>query len=325
MSVQIPMQSILKSLKLLSDPTRVRILMILRSEKLTVAEIQSVLGMGQSRISSQLSKLKSSGLIIDERSGKHVYYQLIPPSGADTQLSESLLSVLESAAQEIPECDLDNKALKHEIEKRSNKARSYFDELAGSFGKKYVPGRSWKSVAEMLFQIIKPGIVADLGAGEGTLSQLIAQSATKVIAVDHSEKMVDFGSKIIKKNGYHNIEYRLGDIQSPPIEDNHVDLVIFSQTLHHVNDPKKAVAEAYRILSNSGMIIILDLLKHDQEEARTLYADQWLGFKEIELIEFLEIAGFTSINTTIVDKENRPPYFETIMGIGKKRGPSPSK
>ena len=130
--------------------------------------------------------------------------------------------------------------------------------------------------------------------------------------------MVDFGSKIIKQNGYHNIEYRLGDIQSPPIEDNHVDLAIFSQTLHHVNDPQKAVTEAFRILSKSGMIIILDLLKHDQEEARTLYADQWLGFKEIELIEFLETAGFKSIKTMIVDKENRPPYFETIMSIGKK-------
>ena len=318
MSVKNPMTSILKWLKLLSDPTRIRILRILRREKLTVAEIQSVLGMGQSRISSQLSKLKSSGLLTDERSGKHVYYQLIAPSSEDSNVMESLFEVLESAANEINECKLDDKALRLQIEKRSNRARIYFDELAGNFGEKYVPGRTWKSIAEMLFQMINPGVVADLGAGEGTLSQLIAQKAEKVISVDHSEKMVEFGSKIIKENGFNNIEYRLGDIQSPPIDDNQIELAIFSQTLHHVNDPQKAINESYRILSPRGKVVILDLLKHDQEEARTLYADQWLGFKEIELIEFLEIAGFKSIDTMIVDKEKRPPYFETIMAIASK-------
>ena len=70
-----------------------------------------------------------------------------------------------------------DKALRLQIEKRSNRARIYFDELAGNFGEKYVPGRTWKSVAEMLFKMINPGVVADLGAGEGTLSQLIAQKA----------------------------------------------------------------------------------------------------------------------------------------------------
>ena len=312
------MTSILNWLKLLSDPTRIRILRILRHEKLTVAEIQSILGMGQSRISSQLSKLKSSGLLADERSGKHVYYQLIASNSSSPDVMESLFSVLESAANEIAECKLDDKALRLQIEKRSDKARKYFDELAGNFGEKYVPGRTWKSIAEMLFQMIKPGIVADLGAGEGTLSQLIAQKAKKVIAVDHSKKMVEFGSKIIKENGFDNIEYRLGDIQSPPIEDNQIELAIFSQTLHHVNDPQKAIEEAFRILSPEGKVIILDLLKHEHEEARTLYADQWLGFKEIELIEFLEIAGFKSISTMIVDKEKTSPYFETIMAVATK-------
>ena len=164
------MTSILKWLKLLSDPTRIRILRILRREKLTVAEIQSILGMGQSRISSQLSKLKSSGLLMDERSGKHVYYQLTAPKTEDSNVMESLFEVLESAANEISECKLDNKALRLQIEKRSNRSRIYFDELAGNFGEKYVPGRTWKSVAEMLFKMINPGVVADLGAGELVLS-----------------------------------------------------------------------------------------------------------------------------------------------------------
>ena len=80
-------------------------------------------------------------------------------------------------------------------EKRSDKARKYFDELVGNYAKNSVPGRTWKSIAEMLFQMIKPGIVADLGAGEGTLSQLIAQKAKKVIAVDHSKKWSNLDQK----------------------------------------------------------------------------------------------------------------------------------
>ena len=94
---------------------------------------------------------------MDERSGKHVYYQLIAPSTEDSNVMESLFEVSESAANEINECKLDDKALRLQIEKRSNRARIYFDELAGNFGEKYVPGRTWKSIAEMLYQMIMVG------------------------------------------------------------------------------------------------------------------------------------------------------------------------
>jgi len=312
------MASILKWLKLLADPTRVRILRILRKEKLSVAEIQNVLGMGQSRISSHLAQLKSSGLLKDERFGKNIYYEIIEPNDSEKEALNKIFAVIDSASGEIPECFEDSEALKLALEKRSDKARAYFDELAGNFGQKYVPGRSWKSLAEMLLQIMDPGIVADLGSGEGTLTQLLAQRATKVIAIDSSKKMIDYALKISRDNGYDNIEYRLGDIQSPPIDDATVNLTILSQALHHTAKPQIAINEAFRITAPGGRVVILDLLRHDFEQARDLYADVWLGFTEIELREYLKKAGFISIQTAIVDKEQKAPHFETLMAIAMK-------
>ena len=312
------MTSILKWLKLLADPTRVRILRILRKEKLSVAEIQNVLGMGQSRISSHLSQLKSSGLLKDERFGKNIFYELIEPHEVEREALNRIFVVIDSASKEIPECFEDSEALKLALAKRSDKARAYFDELAGNFGQKYVPGRSWKSLAEMLLQIMDPGIVADLGSGEGTLTQLLAQRATKVIAIDSSNKMISYASKISQENGYNNIEYRLGDIESPPIDDGTVNLTILSQALHHTTKPQIAIDEAFRITAPGGRVVILDLLRHDFEQAHELYADVWLGFTEIELIEYLKNAGFISIQTAIVDKEQQAPHFETLMAIALK-------
>ena len=312
------MTSILKWLKLLADPTRVRILRILRKEKLSVAEIQNVLGMGQSRISSHLSQLKSSGLLKDERFGKNIFYEIIEPHEVEREALNRIFAVIDSASKEIPECFEDSEALKLALAKRSDKARAYFDELAGNFGQKYVPGRSWKSLAEMLLQIMDPGIVADLGSGEGTLTQLLAQRATKVIAIDSSNKMISYASKISQENGYNNIEYRLGDIESPPINDGTVNLTILSQALHHTTKPQIAIDEAFRITAPGGRVVILDLLRHDFEQAHELYADVWLGFTEIELIEYLKNAGFISIQTAIVDKEQQAPHFETLMAIALK-------
>jgi len=304
------MVSMLKSLKLLSDPTRLRIVMLVGSEALSVAELQEILGMGQSRISTQLSQLKAAGLVSDERSGKNNMYSCTAAS--------DLMDVTRLAAQEVPEVAADRAALQHLLGKRRDSTRAYFDALAGRFGKDYVPGRSWKALAEALLKVLDYRVVADLGAGEGTLAQLLAQRAEQVIAVDLSPKMVEFGQALALRNGLGNLEYRLGDIEDPPIAEQSVDLAILSQALHHAEHPQRAIDAALRLLKPGGRLIVLDLVHHPFEEARELYADRWLGFSESGLAAMLDKAGFQAVETLVADRESTPPNFQTLLGIGMR-------
>ena len=299
------MPSILNSLKLASDPTRLRILHVLGKEPLSVAELQEILTMGQSRISSQLSLLKKGGLVTDKRAGKNNIYSCA--------VSGELLSLLKQAAEEVPEITQDEETLEHILMKRRDQARAYFDKLAGKFGKHYVPGRSWKSLAEGLFRMTNYGVVVDLGAGEGTLSQLLAQYSDRVIAVDHSEKMVEHGSQLAKDHNLKNLEYRLGDLQAPPVEDDSADLVVFSQALHHAISPEKALKKAFALLRPNGKLLILDLAQHNFEQAKELYGDTWLGFAERELAAMTKEAGFSDVTTAIVDREEEAPNFQTLL------------
>ncbi len=304
------MPSMLKSLKLLTDPTRLRILLLLDAEALSVADLQELLGMGQSRISTQLSQLKAGGLVTDERSGKHNFYR--------SEMSRELCALAREAAHEVPEVEQDASALRHLQGKRRDKTRAYFDSLAGRFGKDYVPGRSWKGLAEALLKVNNQGVVADLGAGEGTLAQMLARQAEKVIAVDLSPKMVEFGRGLAQKHELANLEYRLGDIEDPPLEDGSVDLAFLSQALHHAGSPEHALQQAFRILKPGGKLVVLDLLQHGFEEARELYADVWLGFGEGELAAMLEKAGFVEIETAVVDREPEPPNFQTLLAVARR-------
>jgi ubiquinone/menaquinone biosynthesis C-methylase UbiE/DNA-binding transcriptional ArsR family regulator len=310
--------SLLKSLRLLGDPARVRLLLLLQAEELSVAELQEILGKGQSQISTHLAQLKQAGLLEDRRTGRNIFYRLKSEEGGEEQARAGLLTLLRTAALEIAEAAEDREALENVLTKRSDKMRSYFDSLAGKFGREYLPGRSWQGLAEVLLRLMPAMVIADLGAGEGTFSQLLAQRAQQVIAVDNSEKMVEFGASLAREHGLFNLEFRLGSMEAVPIEGGQVDLAFFSQSLHHAPHPERALAEARRILKPGGRIAILDLARHQFEEAREMYADVWLGFSEVELRRYLKTADFINVQTAIVHRESEPPYFETVCALGEK-------
>jgi ubiquinone/menaquinone biosynthesis C-methylase UbiE len=306
------MASIVKSLRVLSDPTRLRLLLLLIEEELTVAELQEILGMGQSRISASLALLKREGLASDRRVGKNIFYCARPESVS------SLRPILDAARRELEEAARDNAGLSLALRKRKDRAAEYFNKLAGKFGRTYIPGRSWQALAHGLLRLLPPMVIADLGAGEGTLSQLLAKSAKKVIAIDNSEKMVEFGSNLAKEHGFKNLEYRLGDIEEPPIEAESVDVALFSQALHHAASPARAVKAAHRMLREGGRIIILDLASHSYEQARDLYAHVWMGFSEVELHQMLKAAGFARIEVSVVAREKQAPHFQTLLATATR-------
>jgi len=309
------MSATLKSLRALSDATRLRTVALLERDELSVNELQEITRLGQSRISTHLGLLQDSGLVQSRREGKRTFYKLNSQTGGATG---EFIQLAIRGAKELPEHSHDQINLKRVLMRRREQAQVFFNQVAGRFDRVYGPGRSWEAFGHLLLRILPPLVVADLGAGEGLLSELLARRCKKVIAVDNSEKIVAFGKAKAKKNGLKNLEFRLGNLQTPPIEANSVDLVILSQALHHAEIPADAIAAAHKILKGGGQILILDLLKHNFEKARELYGDRWLGFAESNLHRWLEEAGFKRIEVSIVAREEQPPHFQTILAAAEK-------
>ncbi|MEI7731272.1 MAG: metalloregulator ArsR/SmtB family transcription factor [Verrucomicrobiota bacterium] len=309
------MFSTLKSLRALSDPTRLRILALLEGEELSVQELQAITHLGQSRISTHLGQLQETGFLESRRDGKRTFYRANASADVATQ---EFFRIAVQGATETPEHAADQLNRKRILGLRQQQDKLYFNQVAGRFDRSYGPGRSWQAFGQLLLRIMPPLEVADLGSGEGLLSELLARRCKRIIAVDNSEKMVAFGARKAKKNGLKNLEFRLGDLENPPIVPASVDLVILSQALHHAVTPANAIASAFRILRSGGQVFILDLLAHKFEQARELYGDRWLGFTEAELHQWMELAGFKHIEVQRVAVEEQPPHFETLLVSGEK-------
>jgi ArsR family transcriptional regulator len=300
-----------KLLSALADPTRLRILAALRENELSVAELQEVLGIGQSRISNHLAQLKSVGLLRDRREGQKAYYRR-------AEMAREIWSLAEGAAGELGTQARDGEALRRVLGQRQEKSKRYFDAVAGRLGKKYCPGRSWEAVGRLLLALAPRQVYADLGAGEGLISQLLAARAKKVIAVDHSPRMVEVGRDLAKRSGLKNLEYRLGDMENPPIRPGSVDVAILSQALHHAVHPPRVLEAAWKILRPGGTLLILDLVEHTFEAAREMYADVWLGFSPAELARLMREAKFEGVSVEVVAKEKEGPGFQTLLAVGNR-------
>jgi ArsR family transcriptional regulator len=290
---------------------------LLHRGELAVGELQEILGLPQSRISTHLALLRKAQLVNDRRDGKKSFYSLardLPVSVA------GIVDAALAASAREPKSAADQRSLQRIIEKRRQKAEQHFNLVADRLGRNYCPGRSWEAIGQMLFLLTPRVRIADLGAGDGTLSRLLARQAESVHCVDNSPRMVQVGRALAKKEHLRNLTYVLGNIEKVPLPDRSIDLALFSQALHHAENPRQALAEAFRILKPGGRLLILDLRAHRFEKARELYADRWLGFKENELHDWIEEVGFRQSEVRVVAKEVKEPCFETILATGMKPG-----
>ena len=299
----------------LGDTSRLRLLALLRREELSVDELRQILHLSQPTISNHLATLRETALVHSRREGQRIYYTLHPAlPEATTQIVETALLML----QESDEAGADEAALQEVLDKRREAATEYFNRMAGRLDRARCPGRSWGAVGPLLAHLVPEKVIADLGAGEGWLSQLLARKAKQVIAVDNSPKMVEFATAEIRAKAIPNLEYRLGDIAAPPIDPGSVDIAIMSQALHHTANPAEAIKAAARILKPGGLLLILDLSQHHFDEARELYGDYWLGFNETDLRIWLKKAGFNEIAVEVLDPDPDPPGLRPLLASAKK-------
>ncbi|NND44658.1 MAG: metalloregulator ArsR/SmtB family transcription factor, partial [Xanthomonadales bacterium] len=273
-------------LKVLSDPSRVRLLVLLENEELTVAELAQLTLLAQPRVSTHLARLRESGLVVDRKSGVQSYYRLHPDFSRSPArgLWQSLKQSVNDAL-----LDDDRDRLPAVLAARA-RSRNWADTVAGDMERHYSPGRTWEATTRAMLQLLDLGDVLDVASGDGVLAELLAPRAQSVTCVDSSERVVEAGARRLA--GFDNVRFLAGDMHSLDFASKRFDVVLLMHALTYTDTPSKAVAEAFRVLRKGGSLVGSTLKAHGHEAAVAPFNHVNQGFKPSELRRLCVRAGF---------------------------------
>lgn len=306
-------------LRALADPTRVRLLAVLDDEELTVAELQRILDVPQSRVSTHLARLKEAGLVLDRTDGPHRYYRR--SSNGISAPARAAWSALSAPLAEDPQLARDRERRELALQARRGAGQSWVDRVAGSLDRHYSPGRTWESLARALALVPDLGDVADLGAGDGAIAELLAPRARSIVGVDRSARMVDAGRKRLQRAQLHHVRLVEGDMHAPPLPSGAFDFVLLQQSLQYAEHPGVVLGEAARLLRPGGRVLVVTLAAHRHEEVRESYGHVHLGFHRRQLTRWLEAASLEVVHLASAGREKRPPQFEALAALAEKPQP----
>jgi ArsR family transcriptional regulator len=301
--------------RLLSDATRLRLLLLLESFELTVAELTELTGLAQSRVSTHLGKLREQGLVRDQRVGSSALYSAslgALPAGT-RQLLESLLR------------SIDDRQIRHDRERAQQivEARSHqqgwAESVAGRMERQYSPGRTWEATARALIGLTRLGRVLDIGSGDGVLAELLAAQAEQVDCLDESAAVVEAGRRRLAN--YRNVEFHPGDMHQLPFPAQRFDQAFLMHVLTYTQQPQQVLKEAFRVLRPGGQLIGATLKRHDHRETVATYDHVNLGYTVARLRALLADAGFRVDRCGVTCREPRPPYFEVITLLATRPAP----
>jgi SAM-dependent methyltransferase len=302
--------------RLLGDEARLRLLRVLRRERLNVTELTGILGLAQSGVSRHLGLLNDAGLVVEEKDAGYTYYRVpeaLPESTAtlwaaleeqfDRASSEASVRADEARLQEVLRLRKENFDTHGSADTRD--------------ARQLVPGRSWAAWSRALGLLLPPLTVADLGCGEGYLTIEAARWAKQVIAVDRSDIVLERAKALARRRRVSNVSWKRGELEKLPVKDASVDVALLSQTLHHAASPARAVAEAARIAVPGGQVLILDLREHREEWVRLKLGDRTLGFGDGELKRMLLDAGLRDVKVAVGASKAGDP-FTVLIASGTK-------
>ncbi len=299
-------------LRLLSDPTRVRLLALLEREELTVAELSAVLRLAQPRVSTHLAKLKEADLVRDRRSGVSSYYRF---NGELDARESALLHALKASVDDAL-LDDDERRLPGVLAKRA-RAEGWADTVAGDMERHYSPGRTWETLARSMTQLVGTGDVLDIASGDGVLAELLAPGARSIVCIDASPRVVGAARERLK--GFDNVEVTTGDMHALDLGKRTFDLVLLMHALTYSDRPAVVVAEAARVLRKGGRLVAATLGRHAHRTAVEPFDHRNLGFKPDDLRGFAEAAGLEVQRCGRITREAKAPHFEVISLLATKR------
>lgn len=298
-------------LRLLSDPTRVRLLALLEREELTVAELSAVLRLAQPRVSTHLAKLKEADLVRDRRAGVSSYYRY------NGELDPKESALLRALKDNVDDALLreDERRLPGVLAKRA-RAEGWADTVAGDMERHYSPGRTWETLARGMTRLVETGDVLDVASGDGVLAELLAPRARSIVCIDASERVAQAARQRLK--GFANVEVRVGDMHALDLPAARFDLVLLMHALTYSERPAAVVAEAARVLRPGGRLLAATLGRHAHRNVVEPFEHRNLGFGIDELGDFARRAGLEVVACERLTRERRPPHFEVLSLLARK-------
>lgn len=292
--------------RLLADSTRLRLLLLLDQEELSVAELAAITQLAQPRVSTHLAKLKEAGLVTDRRDGVFVYYR-IATAIADPSL-EDLWDILRRNSED----PLIQQDLERIAQVMSNRAGSgtWADSVAGDMERHYSPGRTWEATARGLVHLLEPGDVLDVASGDGVLAELLAPRARTIVCLDVSERVADAGRRRLRP--FRNVSFEVGDMHDLPFADASFDTVMLMHALTYTREPVRVFGEASRVLRAGGKLLAVTLQRHQHAKAVEPYNHLNLGFTTQQLEKLARGAGLLVQTCTVSAIEKRAPNFSVL-------------
>jgi len=274
----------------LADPTRLRILALLRSMELSVGELAQLLGQSQPRVSRHVRILSDSGLVVRRKEGSWVYLQLADP--ARTEALFDLASEVDQDANQIFAADAARlEAIRVD---RADAARRYFEAHAATWESvrslHIGDAEIERAITEILAE--RPlGALLDIGTGTGRMLELFAPKADSAIGIDRSSEMLRLARVKLDQAGICGASLRQGDMNALPLGDHSANSIILHQVLHYAQQPGSAIAEASRVLAPGGQLLVIDFAQHDRAELKEQDAHLRLGFADDAMRGWFSSAG----------------------------------
>jgi len=280
-----------------------------------VSELTGILGLAQSGVSRHLGLLREAGLVVEERAGTFAWYRLSPAFQAETGDHADLWRWLQAEFDRRTAASRADDTRLEEV--RRLRKENFSQHGGGDERRQLVPGRSWAAWSRALGLLLPRVDVADLGCGEGYLTIEASRWARRVISVDRSAGVLARARALAQRRKVSNVTWKRGTLERLPIPDDAVDIALFSQALHHADDPARALAEAARILRPGGRVLILDLREHGEAWVRATLGDRWLGFDDGRLRELLAGAQFKDVTVRVGSRRAGDP-FTVLIAAGTK-------
>ncbi|WP_076072832.1 ArsR/SmtB family transcription factor [Sphingomonas montana] len=284
------MTPLLDIFRALADPTRLRIVALLRAMELSVGELAQVLGQSQPRVSRHVKILTDAGLADRRKEGAWVFVAL-----GDRRVVEPLLAAADAwTDRDDHEATADLDRLAAVRADRAVAAEAWFAEHAvewDAIRSLHVAESEVEAATVAMLAERGVGRLVDIGTGTGRMIELLAPLAQRAIGVDRSPEMLRMARSKLSEAGLSGVELRQGDMYALPLAPGSADTAILHQVLHYAQQPAAAIAEAARLLSRGGRLLIVDFARHEREELRQRAAHVRLGFDDAQLATWFAAAG----------------------------------